>query len=156
MKFLPMKLACSLFALGLCATVMAGPYTATKDRACPGLWEPTTKVIPVIWPSTKAYAPPPGSEGLEQIAAGIVADAAAARTHIESRNVIDTIDREEFYVSQGTSITLPVGFSPASDLLTVASECLVYRNLEVDSNTPSSAPNVPTNTGNGWIPAAVF
>lgn len=152
MKFLRLKIAYSLLGLSFCCGALAGPYTATKDKACPELWEATTKVVPVVWPNTQAYAPPPNTEGEDQILAGKAADEQAARTHIASRNVINTLS-DTLVVSGGHVITSP---SPGDDLLSIASECLVYRNLEVDSNAPGSAADGPTNTENGWIPAVVF
>ncbi len=105
-------------------------YTPQVQVACPEAWEDTTKEIPVVWQNTDPWA-------------GNATDKAAAQSYIANAKVIETID-------PATTEAL------LSDALTIASECLKYRNFMVDTATGTTTPNVPLNTATGWIPAAIF
>jgi len=111
--------------------VMAGPYSQSKNIACPEEWSDTKEPIPVIMSNTQPWS-------------SDQADKANAKNHISLRDPIVTID------------ALPVTDDDLiDDLLTVASECLVYRNFEADTAdyvAPLSAPNYD----NGWMPAGIF
>lgn len=126
----------SFFLMGALALIgigaaQAGPYTAAKNNACPEGWEDTGKAIPVI--------------GVPNTPWKDAADESAGLTHITPRASLQTID------------ALPVTPAhKAADALTVASECLVYRNFEVDTaGYVAPAPTEP-NSALGWLPAAIY
>lgn len=106
--------------------------TAVKKRACPDKWQVTTESIPVIKANTKS----PWGKG---------DDKPQAKKHLSKAKIINTIDKDNI-----TADDL------VGDLLTVASECLVYRNLAVDGYGTSTQPSIDPNTDYGWLPAAVF
>ncbi|MEM7360907.1 MAG: hypothetical protein AAF431_17585 [Pseudomonadota bacterium] len=126
--------------IGLCAFTiaasttpsLAGPYTASKDKACPDAWALTNKTIPVIASTTDPWGVATNDKDL-------------ARTHLSSVSPIETVKM------------LPVTDDDlVDDLLTVASECLVYRNYELDTWDYVPPEPITPNTVTGWIPAAVF
>jgi len=109
----------------------AGPYTGAKNVVCPEEWSDTKEPIPVIAPNLEPWAED-------------ASDKENTKNHIASRDPIVTLD------------ALPVNDDDlVDDLLTVASECLVYRNFAVDTADyvePTSEPNYD----NGWMPASIF
>lgn len=121
----------------LTSMAFAGPHTNTKNKACPDAWALTDKAIPVIYPTTQDIQSPWG--------VAPSSDKTQAQLHIDATNPIQTID--------GTELTQE---HDKDDLLTIASECLVYRNFEVDGAQYTAPPVVEQNTATGWIPAAIF
>ena len=131
----------SLALLAVTNVCLAGPYTAAKNNACPDSWQITTTAIPVVYKSTghsttSSYPYQSGSAST---------DKSTVHSHLDSAKAIETID--------GTQLTQ---LNQEDDLLTIASECLKYRNFAADTSdfvTPAALePNVVT----GWIPAAIF
>ena len=120
---------------------VAGPYTTTKDRACPDSWQITTTAIPVVWKSTGHSA----TSSYPYAVGSTSGDKTNVHSHINAANPIETID--------GTPLTQ---IENQEDLLTIASECLTYRNYEVDTHDFVSPPAVAPNIATGWIPAAIF
>lgn len=121
-----------------CNSAIAAEVDPIRDIACPDGWSPTDRIIPVIQ-----------SDGtVDKWPWGIApsTDSADAREHIASANPIQTSDGTDL-----TSIEYP------DDLLTIASECLVYRNLLVDGEEyfPPS-PSVRRNAATGFILASAF
>ena len=111
----------------------AGPYTAQKNRACPEGWEDTKVTVPVISDASAPW----GDESSGDKAAGL--------THITPRAQVNTID------------DLPVTpQDKVDDPLTVASECLVFRNMEVDASGHVASAPVTADPSLGWIPAAIY
>jgi len=104
-----------------------------RDRACPDAWAFTDKTIPEIRPSTD-----PWGEGTD--------DKSIAKSHLSGADPVVTIDADA--VTDDALV---------DDLLTVASECLLYRSMLVDGDQyyPPS-PSVERNTATGFIPASVF
>jgi len=119
------------------SVVWAGQYTTTKNKACPDAWALTDKAIPVIYPSTEESKSPWG--------VAPSTDKAQAQSHIDAVNPVQTID--------GTELTQE---HDRDDLLTIASECLVLRNFEVDGPQSAVPTVVEQNTATGWVPAAIF
>lgn len=115
--------------------VAAGPHTAGKNKACPDVWALTDKVIPEIRSNTNPWG----------IASGDVDDKEIAKTHLSSARPIQTIDKLPI-----TNVDL------VDDLLTVASECLVYRNFEADTWNYVAPPAVTPVPSNGWMTVVVF
>lgn len=123
------SLALAIFA----SNVDAGPYTAAKNNACPKAWEDSKAVIPVIPTSRETWD------------ASVAADKTAGLAHITNRAQLETID------------AVPVTpQNKVDDQLTVASECLVYRNFEVDTADYVAPPSVAPNNSLGWLPAAIY
>lgn len=122
----------------LCFTelIEAGPHTQNMYRACPDGWSATNKALPVIWPTTNPWSDP--ATGLE--------DKQIAQTHLATSRAIQTIDKDGPITSEDL----------VEDPLTVASECLVYRNFEVDYWDYVAPPASTPNTETGWIPASVL
>lgn len=111
-------------------TLFASPYEQPKNIACPDAWSDTTEPIPVIIPSLEPWSDED--------------DRDSAKQRLATSGPIITIDN------------LPVTDEDlANDLLTVASECLVYRNLMVDTSDYVPTPSKP-NYDNGWLPASIF
>lgn len=125
-----MKKLTLVFAVLFPFAVVAGPYTNTKNKACPEDWESTTKVIPVISSSTDPWDDDSNT------------DKNTAKSHLERVKPIETLDANPV-----TSEAL------VDDLLTVASECLAYRNFEVDTAGYTEPPASQPNTSVGWLPA---
>lgn len=120
----------SLFAF--IPLAISGPYTSQKNVACPKVWEDVDSVIPIL-PAEEVW----DSESSE--------DKAQALAHITPRAEPNTID------------AVPVSAQDkVDDPLTLASECLVYRNLEVDTVDYVEVTNSPVDTSLGWLPAAIF
>lgn len=104
-----------------------------RDNACPDGWSLTDSVIPQIRPTTT-----PWGEGTE--------DKSIAKSHLSGSNPVITINTDPV-----TNDDL------VDDLLTVASECLRYRNMLVDGEKyyPPS-PSVERDITVGFITASVF
>lgn len=104
-----------------------------RDKACPDAWSFTDKPIPVISSTTN-----PWGEGTD--------DKAIAKTHLSGANPVVTVN--------ATPVT---NDDLVNDPLTVASECLVYKNMLVngDQYYPPSPP-IERNVAIGFIPASVF
>jgi len=121
-----------LFINGIAMSAEPEPF---RDIACPEQWGIDTKIIPVIGPNTNAD---PWSNDS--------ADKRIAKNHISSIDVIDTID------------AVPVtNDQRVDDLLTVASECLAFRNLVVNGDKVyPEAGIVDYRPEFGFIPASVF
>ena len=104
-----------------------------RDRACPDAWIFNDKAIPVTNANTN-----PWGEGTE--------DKLQAKTHLSTATIVKTID------------AVPVTSDDlVDDLLTVASECLVYRNMLVDgAKYYPPSPVVIRNVTTGFIPASIF
>ena len=125
-KSIFMILACILF----CQLAMAGPYTVDKNKACPDAWAITSDVIPEV---NGTNASPWGVN---------TSDKAIGKTHLIGAAPIQTID------------AVPVTDDDLiDDLLTVASECLMYRNFEVDTFYYVAPPPTTPNIATGWLPA---
>jgi len=122
----------------------AGPHTAAKNKACPGHWEPTNSTVPVIFNSTEEKRPPwgapPGTDP-DEWADSANSDRNKAKAHIDA---------------SGALVTTDPTFSQDIDLLTVASECLMFRNFEVGASQNSPTEPTPINTENGWMRAVIF
>ncbi|MEM7357695.1 MAG: hypothetical protein AAF431_01165 [Pseudomonadota bacterium] len=107
----------------------AGPYTSKMNKACPNAWTLTDKPVPEVDPASNYWAV--GGD-----------DKSEGRDHIDEADVIVTID------------DVPVTTDELiDDNLTVASECLVYRNLEYQTYDYATPPSVPANVTTGWMPA---
>jgi len=119
--------------------VIAGPFTAKKDNACPDSWQLTTVAIPVISKSLGATSSYPYKAGTNNT------DKSKVLTHLNAANPIVTID--------GTELT---ELKIEDDLLTIASECLRYRNLEAGTYDYVAPVAGPPNVATGWVPAAIF
>jgi len=115
--------------------VLAGPHTANKNKACPDSWGLTDKVINVVQSTDNPWG----------VVAGGVDDKAIAKTHLSKAKPIETIDKAPI-----TSDDL------VNDPLTVASECLLYRNFEVDTWDYVLPPPAAPNPATGWIPAVIY
>lgn len=125
--------------LALPAMVSAGPHTVAKNQACPDSWALTNATIDPAHP-TNVWG----------VASGSVDDKAVAEAHLAGQSLIETVEQ-----SPVTSDDL------VNDLLTVASECLVYRNFEIDTlNYVAPAPVTPApvtpNVAMGWLPAILY
>lgn len=130
-----MRLSIIFVCAFMASSVEAGPYTSVKNKACPDSWALTDKVLPVVDSTSSPWGEP--SNGVD--------DKALAKTHIGSAGPVVTIDM------------LPVTDDDlVNDLLTVASECLVYRNFEVDTWNYVAPPVAAPTPATGWIPAAIF
>jgi len=139
-------LASSCFILaGFSGVAVSGPYTALKDNACPKGWEDTKGIVPVIPTAEDPWGVISEDQSEEELAAASAADKALALEHITPRAEVQTID--------GVPITPQ---DKVDDLLTVASECLVYRNLEVDTVDYVAPVAVALDTSLGWLPAAIY
>lgn len=123
------------FLLSLSNVVVAGPYTVAKNRACPDSWALTDKAIPVVYSTVTPWGVP----------ANGVNDKAIGKTHLSGARPIQTIEK--------TSVT---NDDLINDPLTVASECLVYRNIEVDTWNYVAPPKVILNTSISWMPVVIF
>jgi len=139
-----MKATSLLLLLFVSRAAMSANVEPIRDRACPGHWEPTGSTVPVIFDSTEEkrppWGPPPGVDP-EAWAESATSDRDKAKAHIRSSGALITT----------------TGSPVREDLLTIASECLVYRNLLVDgSQYFPPAPPVTLNTDLGFIPASVF
>lgn len=128
-----LRLITLLSLLLLSSGANAGPYTGLKNIACPEGWESTTAVIPVISDDLN-----PWSDNQD--------DKSATQTHLGNTQPIITIDKVPSMVD---SLDL------VDDELTVASDCLVYRNFEVDTYNYVAPVSNSTNEY-GWMPAAIF
>jgi len=123
----------------------AGPYTAKMQKACPDGWQNTKRTVPVV--STSAW---------EQNETGpwnkdaLVTDKTQAKTNLQNTDVIKTIDTD-----YGQKPDKLIDYLIA-DPLTVASECLKYRNFTVDTMDYVAPPDVPHNPNAGWVPAVMF
>ena len=134
----------SIYRQGLLATLLllpalssAGTYTATKNKACPDAWAATDSSIPIVYKTTEENRPPWG--------VAPSTDKVDAQTHISSSHALVTTD--------GTNLT-ESNFE--DDLLTIASECLMYRNFEADSWNYVAPEPTQLNTASGWMPAVIF
>jgi hypothetical protein len=104
-----------------------------RDKACPDAWSMTDKAIPVVRSTAN-----PWGEGTD--------DKVIAKAHLSEASPVITVD------------ALPITNDDlVNDNLTVASECLVYRNMLVngDNYYPLSPPT-ERNVATGFIPASVF
>jgi len=113
--------------------LFAAEVEPMRDKACPDKWSFTDKAIPVIGGTSN-----PWGEDTD--------DKAIAKTHLSVASPVITVD------------AVPVTNDDlVNDLLTVASECLVYRNMLVngDNYYPPSPP-IERNVVTGFIPASVF
>ena len=141
-----------LAVLAAPTSVSSGPYTAQMQNACPEGWEDTTREIPIVYPSTqipwKQNTLPNSVGSSNSPAFGIVAtgidleDLGGVHNLLSPASIIATISpatQDDF----------------VADPLTIASNCLMYRNLEVDT-AGYVAPVVVENLETGWIPAAIF
>lgn len=130
MKFTKFSVAVFLFVIA--SNASSGPFEAQMKRVCPDDWQLTTKEVPVI---TSSLNPWGGAD-----------DKNTVKEHLSRTELIKTLDKEVI-----TSDDL------VNDLLTVASECLVYRNFEVDGHGPFIPPEEREPVeGLGWLPAAIF
>jgi len=125
-------LAVVLFSVN--APAFAAPPETFIDIACPEEWELSGNVVPVV-PVVPTDSDPWQDEN----------DKNKARAHVGSADLVDTLDALP-----------PVGKDDrVNDLLTVASECLVFKNLLVDGEQYYPQPGSVTRAkSNGWIPAA--
>jgi hypothetical protein len=126
---------CLFSLVFVCAQAHSGQFTDAKNKACPDAWALTDKTVPIVYSTTNPWSQ----------SANAANDKALAKSHIAESKPLVTLP------------TLPVTDDDlVNDPLTVASECLVYRNFEVDTwsyvEPPAQTPNLLT----GWIPAAVF
>lgn len=124
-----------LFSLSLTSSlVYAGLHSGATQRACPDGWADTSMIIPVAEPSGDPWGPTNGAQ-----------DKAIAKTHLSSVRPIETID------------TNPVTDDDlVNDLLTVASECLVYRNFEVDAARQAPPAPQAIDSTVAWVPVVVM
>ena len=114
-----------------------------RDIACPGEWSVDSDVIPIITDSLQPWGKHNGEPVTES---KIEADKAISLENIASTSVISTIDE------------LPVTVQKMNDdLLTVASECLVFKNMVVDGEQyyPPAGP-VEYRPEVGFIAASAF
>lgn len=122
-----------LLIILLTSSALASNVEPMRDKACPDGWSLTDTVVPVI-----ASTSNPWGVGTD--------DKSIAKAHLSAADSIETID------------AVPITDDDrVNDLLTVASECLAYRNMLVDNvqyNPPS--PPVRRNTATGFIAASVF
>lgn len=127
------KTTCFL-ALVLPVWASGGPYKETMKEACPNQWEMTEEAVPIV---NSQYTLWPGGS--------------------DSGND----DRENVRANLSTSETI-VTIAPATeedlvdDPLTVASNCLKYRNYEVDYAVHEGFAPPYVDLTKGWIPAAAF
>jgi len=126
-------MAISCLALFIVQVGYVAEVEPIRDRACPDAWAFTDKAIPEIRSSTD-----PWGEGAD--------DKTTAKTHLSGADPVITIDAD--------SVT---NDDLVDDLLTVASECLLYRSMLVDGEKyyPPS-PAVERRKEKGFIPASVF
>lgn len=123
-----------LMTLVVSNAALAGPYTGAKNNACPDSWSLTDKAIAVYYSSSSTY---PWGKGAD--------DKSRAKSHLTSARPVKTIDK------------LPIiNDDLVNDPLTVASECLVYRNFEADTYNYVAPPAVTPNVATGWIPAVLY
>jgi hypothetical protein len=122
------------------SSIFSAEVEPIRDRACPDAWSFTDRVIPVVYQDASLNKWPWG--------VAPSTDRPDAQAHILSVNPapIATID--------GTALT---SVNLQNDLLTIASECLLYRNMLVDGQQfhPPSPP-LDRNAATGFIPASVF
>lgn len=122
------KVCLAVLISGAASAATVKPF---KDIACPDAWAFTDKTIPVIISSM----PDPWGVGTD--------DQDKAKIHLSTADVVESID-----VVPVTNDDLVM------DKLTVASECLVWRNLMVDgAQYYPPAGTVERKVSNGWIPA---
>lgn len=138
-----MNISNHLCSLSLCLAISAsvsslahaGQYTATKNKACPDAWSITDKAIPIVDSDSD-----PWGESVDG-----VDDKALAKSHLVSSKPIETVSM------------LPVTSEDLiNDPLTVASECLVYRNFEADTVDAVASPAPTPNPATGWVPAVIY
>lgn len=113
--------------------LLAAEVEPMRDKACPDQWSFNDKAIPVIGATSN-----PWGEGTD--------DKAIAKTHLSAASTVITVD------------AVPVTNDDlVNDLLTVASECLLYRNMLVNGdNYYPPSPSIERNVTTGFIPASVF
>ncbi|MEM7357692.1 MAG: hypothetical protein AAF431_01150 [Pseudomonadota bacterium] len=129
--FIGLVVATFLVILSLPGTSIAAEADGFKDRVCPDGWADRSDEIPVV-----------GSSGIPWGSGG--QDESMARANLLANDpVVETVD------------SVPVTIDDlVSDSLTVASECLKYRNMVVDdADYFPPAPPVVAKPENGWIPA---
>ncbi|MFQ3246125.1 MAG: hypothetical protein ACI9SP_002776 [Arenicella sp.] len=128
-----MKKKYLLLSLLFSASSFAANVEPIRDAACPDKWIFTDKAIPMISSSTNPW----GQE---------TNDKDQAKTHLSNVDVVETISA--FPVTNDDLV---------NDPLTVASECLIYKNMLVDGvQYYPPSPSVPRNRATGFIPASVF
>ena len=128
-----MKLIMIITVAAMPMLATSGPYTAKMQSACPQAWEDTTKSIEVIYPSNDPW----------RLSDNKLADQASVKSTLAPSDVLATIDP----ATQNDLV---------NDPLTIASNCLMYRNFEVDTVNEKEPPAVPVNLQTGWIPAAIL
>lgn len=150
MKIKQILVCSALLALPVMAN--SGSYTAQMKNACPGGWEETSSILPIVLSDTqipwRKLEPP-------------VSDTGFSRSLLIAPLGIDPADINAVYNSL-TPAAIIATISPATqqdlagDPLTIASNCLLYRNFELDTATYVAPRAVAENLKTGWIPAAIF
>ena len=108
-------------------------YTEKMKETCPNSWEISDSVVPVL---TNNLINPWGQN---------TDDKSLANGHLSNIQPTHTIADE--VVTRNDYV---------DDLLTVASECLVYRDMDVNEAHPAYVPPNPTDVTRGWMSVVIF